>query len=220
VITGFNTDVKYKGVIYHVQTEDKGESNPLIETLVYSRGAILDSRRTSYAVSGKGGGGGGGGGGEKAIIRLMEQQHRRMVREVRNGKYDPEGPKPFGYNIISNRTLNEVVLEWLAADRGGEGIGIELSGEETFYDASDVSVEVTVRSVDETRPIEGAFVWVRLFDPRTTPAKLFQGTTGTGGIVEASFRVPDLGGMEGALVFQVKNGDKAAELTRPVLPSR
>ena len=213
MITGHNTDVEYAGRVYHVQTEDKGESNPLIETLVYSRGAILDSRRTSYAGSVK------GGGGEKAIIRLMEQQHRRMVREVRNGKYDPEGPKPFGYNIISNRTLNEVVLEWLAADRGGEGIGIELSGEETFYDASEVKVEVTVRSVGESRPIEGALVRVRLFDPRTTPAKLFQGMTGPGGTVEASFQVPDLGGMEGALVFQVKNGDKAAELTRPVLPS-
>jgi hypothetical protein len=63
-------------------------------------------------------------------------------------------------------------------------------------------------------------VRVRLFDPRTTPAKLFQGTTGQEGMVEASFRVPDLGGMQGALVFQVKNGDRAAELTRPVLPSK
>ena len=44
MITGFNTDVKYKGVVYHVQTEDKGTANPLIETLIYKGGEILGSR--------------------------------------------------------------------------------------------------------------------------------------------------------------------------------
>ena len=48
VITGFNTDVKYRGVVYHVQTEDKGPQNPLIETLVYKGGEILASRRLPY----------------------------------------------------------------------------------------------------------------------------------------------------------------------------
>src|SRR4026208_2429296 len=49
VITGFNTDVKYKGVVYHVQIEDKGTANPLIETLIYKGGEILGSRRLPYA---------------------------------------------------------------------------------------------------------------------------------------------------------------------------
>ena len=49
MITGFNTDVKYKGVIYHVQTEDKGRGNPIIETLIYKGGEILGSRRLPYA---------------------------------------------------------------------------------------------------------------------------------------------------------------------------
>ena len=48
MITGFNSDVKYKGLVYHVQTEDKGRTNPVVESLVYARGEILYSRRTSY----------------------------------------------------------------------------------------------------------------------------------------------------------------------------
>jgi hypothetical protein len=48
VITGFNTDVKYRGLVYHVQTEDKGTTNPLIETLIYKGGEILASRRLPY----------------------------------------------------------------------------------------------------------------------------------------------------------------------------
>jgi len=127
MITGHNTDVEYAGRIYHVQTEDKGRSNPVIESLIYSRGEILDSRRSSYADAIK------DGYDEKMVIRLIEQQHGRMLREVRNGRFDPEGPKPFGWNLITSRELDEVVLEWLASDRGGLGLRIELSDAYTFF---------------------------------------------------------------------------------------
>lgn len=48
MITGFNTDVEYQGVTYHVQTEDKGVSTPMIMSLVYDRGTILASKRSPY----------------------------------------------------------------------------------------------------------------------------------------------------------------------------
>ena len=81
MITGFNTDVKYKGVVYHVQTEDKGTANPLIETLIYKGGEILGSRRLPYAdlVT---------RGDEAAITKLMEDQHKGMIMEVKRGRFD------------------------------------------------------------------------------------------------------------------------------------
>lgn len=48
MITGYNTDVEHGGVVYHVQTEDKGLETPLILSLVYSGGAILASKRSRY----------------------------------------------------------------------------------------------------------------------------------------------------------------------------
>ncbi|NNE99964.1 MAG: hypothetical protein HKN25_13165 [Pyrinomonadaceae bacterium] len=48
MITGFNTDIQYDGVTYHVQTEDKGLDTPVIMSLVYYRGAILASKRSPY----------------------------------------------------------------------------------------------------------------------------------------------------------------------------
>lgn len=48
VITGFNTDIEYNGVVYHVQTEDKGLNTPIILSLVYVGGAILASKRSPY----------------------------------------------------------------------------------------------------------------------------------------------------------------------------
>lgn len=48
MITGFNTDIEFDGVVYHVQTEDKGIDTPLILSLVYVGGAILASKRSPY----------------------------------------------------------------------------------------------------------------------------------------------------------------------------
>lgn len=48
MISGFNTDIEFDGVVYHVQTEDKGLSSKLIVSLIYDRGTILASKRVSY----------------------------------------------------------------------------------------------------------------------------------------------------------------------------
>lgn len=48
MITGFNTDIIYDGITYHVQTEDKGLDTPLILSLIYDGGTILASKRSPY----------------------------------------------------------------------------------------------------------------------------------------------------------------------------
>lgn len=82
MITGYNTDVRHIDVVYHVQTEDKGLSNPYIESLLYVGGQILANKRTSYAeilAEGK---------GERAVLALMDHQHRTMIAAIRAGKFD------------------------------------------------------------------------------------------------------------------------------------
>jgi hypothetical protein len=104
VITGYNTDVKFRGLVYHVQTEDKGKVNPLIETLIYKGGEILASRRLPYAELIK------DGDVEAAIGRLMEEQHKAMILEVKRGKFAPaEEHRP------EDLSLDDIVLTWLAA---------------------------------------------------------------------------------------------------------
>jgi hypothetical protein len=105
VITGFNTDVKYRGIVYHVQTEDKGTSNPLIETLIYKGGEILGSRRLPYADIVK------TPDDEAAITKLMEDQHKGMILEVKRGRFDPAGDR----TVIEDLSLDEIVLAYLAA---------------------------------------------------------------------------------------------------------
>jgi hypothetical protein len=82
VITGFNTDVEYQGVVYHVQTEDKGVETPLILSLVYNRGTILASKRSPYddLIS--------GGFDEKILAARLQKQHKTICAAVSAGRFE------------------------------------------------------------------------------------------------------------------------------------
>jgi hypothetical protein len=80
VITGFNTDVEFDGVTYHVQTEDKGLETPMILTLVYDRGTILASKRQGYEDLFD------GGFDEKALAAKLKRQHSLVCAAIRKGQ--------------------------------------------------------------------------------------------------------------------------------------
>jgi hypothetical protein len=83
VITGFNTDVKHETKVFHVQTEDRGLANPVVESLVYVGGEILMSKKSPYRdlISGD-------HVDEKALREMMDLQHRRVIEAVRRGRLD------------------------------------------------------------------------------------------------------------------------------------
>ena len=83
MITGFNTDVKHLTRVFHVQTEDRGLTNPVVESLVYVGGEILLSKKSPYGslISGD-------RVDEKALREMMDLQHRRMIEAVRRGRLD------------------------------------------------------------------------------------------------------------------------------------
>ncbi len=83
MITGFNTDVKHAERVYHVQTEDRGIANPVIESLVYVGGEILLSKKSPYKdlIAGD-------RVDEKALREMMDLQHRRVIEAVRRGRLD------------------------------------------------------------------------------------------------------------------------------------
>ncbi len=83
MITGFNTDVKHETRVFHVQTEDRGLANPVVESLVYVGGEILLSKKSPY-----GGLISGDRVDEKALREMMDLQHRRVIEAVRRGRLD------------------------------------------------------------------------------------------------------------------------------------
>lgn len=46
---GFNSDVLYRGLNFHVQTEDWGHENPYLVSRVYQNGAVVKSIKTPYS---------------------------------------------------------------------------------------------------------------------------------------------------------------------------
>ncbi len=82
VITGFNTDIDFDGVTYHVQTEDKGLSRPIILSLVYDRGTILASKRSPYDDLV------GAGFDETLLAERLQKQHRLICAAISAGRLD------------------------------------------------------------------------------------------------------------------------------------
>src|SRR5881397_2090814 len=121
MITGYNTDIKRDERHYHVQTEDKGVDNPVIESLIYMGGKIVASRQYSYASLLR------QGYSEKTVQDMLDCQHRKMMRDVRGGKYDPEGPPPFGAGIITERTFDDLVLEFIRSQAGSERLELVIN---------------------------------------------------------------------------------------------
>lgn len=82
MITGFNTDIEFQGVTYHVQTEDKGLDTPLILSLVYDRGTILASKRSPYndLLAGEF--------NEKELMERLQRQHKLICAAIRAGRID------------------------------------------------------------------------------------------------------------------------------------
>ncbi len=80
VITGFNTDIEHDGVVYHVQTEDKGLDSPIILSLVYTGGAILASKRSPYKdlIA--------QGFSDEALAERLKRQHRLICAAIHSGR--------------------------------------------------------------------------------------------------------------------------------------
>ena len=82
MITGFNTDIDFDGVTYHVQTEDKGLDTPLILSLVYQHGTILASKRSPYEdlIA--------DGFDESVLTERLQRQHKLICAAIKAGRIE------------------------------------------------------------------------------------------------------------------------------------
>ena len=146
MITGFNTNVRHGGRLFHVQTEDSGRNNPHVISHIYHGGTILASEKREYhdLLDSQ---------GEEAAVRnLMESQHKAMLEGLRQGAFDDiiatrlegqagggkaaaaapaapadssaDGPmRAFGDGIVSQKPLDEVILDYLVDKARGRAPG-------------------------------------------------------------------------------------------------
>jgi hypothetical protein len=80
---GFNNNVKHRGRVFHIQTEDSGVNHPHVITLLFADGGrIVRRERTDYSdmlhhddlV--------------ERVRRCMKEQHKNMFKALREGRLD------------------------------------------------------------------------------------------------------------------------------------
>jgi hypothetical protein len=77
-ILGYNHNVRYRGLVFHVQTEDSGVASPHLFTHLFHHGVIVSTRKLDYDA----------GSAEEAIKSLMQAQHKAVLKELRRGQFD------------------------------------------------------------------------------------------------------------------------------------
>ncbi len=115
MLPGYNTDVQYRGSSYHIQTEDNGEANPFVVTLIYHGGAILARKKAEYRhlMVGE---------FREKLRKMMRDQHRQMIKMLLEGRLDSQSAdtkapaaKTEGKGDGEGRTeLDRAIMDFLA----------------------------------------------------------------------------------------------------------
>ena len=224
VLTGYNTDIDFAGTTYHVQTEDKGRSNPIVESLVYARGEILYSRRTSYRdlveeeVE------------NSAIATLMERQHHTIVEAIRRGRLaqltdksdpvsedddtsisrdnneEPPGAEDTVEGGDDEPTLDQVILDYLAAQRGRAHLVLRAVNTHDFVYGCEAEISISAVDSQSNTAQTGVQITV-LFKSTSEPRRLVlaEGETNGEGVFHVAAPLPEFSGGTSAVVITAES---------------
>lgn len=233
MITGYNTDVEYDGVVYHVQTEDKGLRTPMILSLVYVGGEILAAKRAPYddLIA--------GGFDEKILVQRLERQHKLICAAVHAGRIEdlkrmsgrdaaasasqaqvaqsepevspsPEEPAPAPPATASDS------LEGYSFDTP---LAIFLMEEPEFIGGKTVDLKILLLRADGDDRLPAAMVKVvvKTLSTAFSPGKV-DTMTDENGLATVSLKFPNFRSGRAAVLIQVEHEGMRAELRRIIAP--
>ena len=190
MLFGHNSNVKIGEMLYHVQTEDRGTSHAVIDTMVYHSGRVLHRRANSYAdllpldAS-----------REEDLKRRVSAQHQAVLEELRSG------------------TLKLAQHAMPAAPSAGgarDSLSLELLNAKNWLAGRRATLQVVVSQKGNGIAVSGARVTARI-EGTAEPAQ-YSTATGLDGKAQLAFDMPRLAGAECALVIEANNGKAQARL--------
>ncbi len=232
MITGYNTDVRHNDLVFHVQTEDKGRANPCVESLVYVGGQVLATKRSGYADLLR------DGKGEQDIVALMDYQHRLMIAAIRSGKLDDKlpglaarpaaaaasqagapdqtaaaaPPAPVAASSDGDRTLDQVILDYLTLEAEQEQLVLATDGEPDLKLGGRAALRLRATSSKGGGPVAGAQVTVKMISTVWHPRTLAAGETDQDGNLALEVEIPSLEEGFAALIITAASPIGKAEL--------
>lgn len=217
MIFGYNTDVKAGDTVYHVQTEDRGEKNPVIDSTVYVKGRIIDRRRTPYDP---------GQQTPEQLQVLAKRQHRALVEAIRGGGYQPPASVPRSEEgspaqAASGGARATPAGQPARPDWGQLGAGdappgshqtcsLELIDVPEIGTGKDLVFRVKITSPFSDQPVSGALLRALLRD-EAGEETLQEASASDEGIAEVRFEAPPSG--KATVLFQA-TGPISSDLLR------
>ena len=184
MVFGFNTDVPVGKAVFHVQTEDRGPNNPIIDTTIYVGGRVLARRTRSYRefLSSP-------DFSESELQAILERQHHELIEEIRCGQL-PE--------------MTDFRSEEAA------GISVRLLNASRFMVGTTAVLRVGVTDRKTKQPV-AATIRAQIQIGSGQPVQL-EGSTGTGGEAEIQLPLPRLGPGGAELLIQAVAGEQCDEI--------
>lgn len=236
MITGFNTDVEYDGVVYHVQTEDKGLQTPIILSLVYTGGEILASKRSPYddlIASGF---------DKNTLVERLERQHKLICAAVHAGRIEdlkrmgerataPASAEPPPETTDEPDAAGRAVAEvspdeaptaerFSISEESDDALSISLLNEHQLRAGESVTLRIEVtKMADRGRvPAAKANITVKVLGSTFQPSSTYS-TTDSAGRSAISVTLPAFKAGRGAILIQAQSEGEVSELRRIIDPS-
>ena len=214
MLFGHNTDVKAGDTVYHVQTEDRGTANALIDTTVYCRGRVLHRRTNNYIDllpldTGR----------EEVLRKRIDDQHRAVTEEIRSGALHlPPPPMPVQEMPAANKAESAAHSHAVPAP----ALAMELINAKSWLAGKHANLHVAVRKKQNGEAVSGALVTARI--DGAADVTEFSSETGADGQARLEFEMPRLAGAEPALVIEASQADSKGQLkfqlrARPRVPT-
>jgi hypothetical protein len=208
MLFGHNSNVKAGNTTFHVQTEDRGTANALIDTTVYFQGRVLHRRTNNYfdllPLNSD---------SEQLLKQRLDEQHRAVVEEIRTGALHlslPQETKPLPVEVGSNVPTVPKVLT------------LVLINAKSWLAGKHATLDVSVQNRDSGEAVNHARVVARV--DGAADSNEFKTETGIDGRAQLEFEMPKLSGPEPALVIEAFDGDAKGHLrfqlrARPRVPA-
>jgi hypothetical protein len=196
MVFGHNSNVKLGETTYHVQTEDRGVANALIDTTVHSQGRVLHRRTNNYLDllpldADR----------EEALKLRVDEQHRNVMEEIRNGTLQLPVP------VVAKRVAPPAAAPAAVAEIAP--LVLTLTNAKNWLVGKRATLLVSVRRASG-EIVRGARVTARM--DGAAEAQEFTADTNETGDVHLEFDMPRLAGAEAALVIEAAENNVKGQL--------
>lgn len=168
VSSGFNTNVRVGDRVFHVQTEDRGPSPAVIDTIVYVGGRIVHRQSYSYRELAA-----AHGFTQEMLHERVEEHHREVIESLRNGSLSFDATLFDSGSATVPSAIAIRIMQFVPRGQDGQAI-----------------LRVEVLNRNQAEPVAGARIGVSIEGAASDLS--LQGISDINGQCELRFTMPSL----------------------------